>query len=43
MNALIKCPESTTPFEIREIVFNPLQPGAAYLYPLKTPENLKVF
>ena len=22
---------------------NPLQPGVAYLYPLKTSENLKVF
>ena len=24
-------------------VFNPLQPGVAFLYPLKTSENLKVF
>ena len=23
--------------------FNPLQPGVAYLYPLKTSENFKVF
>ena len=30
-------------FSLRIIGFNPLQPGVAYLYPLKTSENLKVF
>ena len=25
------------------IKFHPLQPGIAYLYPLKIPENLKIF
>ena len=24
-------------------LFNPLQPGVAFIYPLKTSENLKVF
>ena len=26
----------------KKIVINPLQPGVAFLYPLKTSENLKV-
>ena len=26
-----------------QISFNPLQPGVAFLYPLKTSKNLKVF
>ena len=27
----------------RNVFINPLQPGVAFLYPLKTSENLKVF
>ena len=30
-------------FSLYFIYFNPLQPGVAFLYPLKTSENLKVF
>ena len=40
-------PTQSLSCEYREIFkntfFNPLQPGVAFLYPLKTSENLKVF
>ena len=34
---------STHIVSLKELVFNPLQPGVAYLYPLKTLESLKIF
>ena len=32
-----------TKIVLRDHPFNPLQPGVAFQYPLKTSENLKVF
>ena len=39
----LPCDGKTIDIDIKEHLINPLQPGVAFLYPLKTSENLKVF